>query len=100
MIKHIVMWKLKDFDSEKEKLESMLRIKTELEALKNMIDGIIKIEVGINICDSEQSYDICLYSEFENMNALNLYQKHPEHIKVGEFIGRVRDKRIVVDYEI
>ncbi|MGL5244279.1 MAG: Dabb family protein [Sarcina sp.] len=34
------------------------------------------------------------------MEDLNSYQKHPEHVKVGEFISKVRDGRVVVDYEI
>lgn len=99
MIKHIVMWKLKDFAEGKSKLESAQMIKRDLENLKNKIEEIKFIEVGININDSDQAYDVVLYSEFDSMEALNTYQNHPEHIKVAEFVGKVREARIVADYD-
>jgi len=65
MIKHIVMWKLKDFAAGSNKNENAVKIKTELEMLKSKIPEIKKLEVGININESETAYDIVLYSEFE-----------------------------------
>lgn len=100
MIKHIVMWKLKEFSEGKDKLENAKIIKNSLENLKDKVEQIKFIEVGININQSQQAYDIVLYSEFENVQALNDYQNHPEHLKVSEFVGKVRDERVVVDYEM
>lgn len=100
MIKHIVMWKLKEFAEDKDKLENAKIIKTSLENLQKEINQIRFIEVGININKSTQAYDIVLYSQFENIEDLNIYQNHSEHIKVSEFISKVRDERIVVDYKI
>lgn len=99
MIKHIVMWKLKDLVEGKNKIESAKKIKADLEGLKDKIEQIKAIEVGININPSEQAYDVVLYSEFESVEDLNIYQNHPEHIKVAEFVGKVKDQRVVVDYE-
>lgn len=98
MIKHIVMWKLKDFAEGKNKIENAKEIKVMLENLKDKIEEIEFIEVGININPSEQAYDVVLYSEFKDEDALETYQRHPEHVKVGEFIGRVREERAVADY--
>ncbi|WP_186429384.1 Dabb family protein [Clostridium sp. BSD9I1] len=100
MIKHIVMWKLKEFADGKEKQENAKIIKTGLENLKDKINELKFIEVGINVNSSHQAYDIVLYSQFENMEDLNIYQNHPEHIKVGEFIKKVVNERVVVDYEV
>jgi heme-degrading monooxygenase HmoA len=100
MIKHIVMWKLKDFVDGKNKEENAREVKRLLEALNGKIPGLKAIEVGINIEPSEQAYDVVLYSEFDSLEALNGYQKHPEHLKAGEFVGKVREARTVVDYEI
>lgn len=94
------MWKLKDFAEGKGKIENSQIIKRELEALKNKIEEIKYIEVGININESDQAYDVVLYSEFDNMEALNTYQNHPEHVKVADFVGKVREARVVADYEI
>jgi hypothetical protein len=99
MIKHIVMWKLKDFAEGKSKIDNAKEIKVLLENLKGKIPGVKAIEVGLNIEPSEQAYDVVLYSEFEDIDALNTYQKHPEHLKVAEFVGKVREARTVVDYQ-
>ncbi|WP_050607513.1 Dabb family protein [Clostridium niameyense] len=100
MIKHIVMWKLKDMAQGKSKLENANIIKKDLEALKNIIENVNLIEVGVNINASDGAYDVVLYSEFNTMEDLNSYQKHPDHLKVGEFIGKVKEERIVTDYEV
>ncbi|EDU36475.1 stress responsive A/B barrel domain protein [Clostridium sporogenes ATCC 15579] len=94
------MWKLKEFVEGKSKLENANILKTSLEDLQNKIDVLKLIEVGVNINDSKQAYDVVLYSEFENLEDLNLYQNHPDHLKVGEFINKVKEERIVTDYEV
>lgn len=96
MIKHIVMWKLKaDLDDKKEKCHE---IKEKIEGLKELIKEIEKIEVGINIEDSKEAYDVVLYSEFKDKESLEIYQNHSEHLKVAKFISSVREARAVVDY--
>lgn len=100
MIKHIVMWKLKEFADGKEKQENAKIIKTGLESLQEKINELKFIEAGININNSPQAYDVVLYSQFENMDDLNIYQNHPEHIKVAEFVKKVVNERVVVDYEV
>ncbi|MCW6079942.1 Dabb family protein [Clostridium sporogenes] len=75
-------------------------MKMSLEDLQNKIDTLKLIEVGVNINNSKQAYDVVLYSEFENLEDLNLYQNHPDHLKVGEFINKIKEERIVTDYEV
>ena len=99
MIKHIVMWKLKEFAEGNDKLENANIIKRRLEDLESEISQIKSIEVGININKAE-SYDVVLCSEFENMEDLDIYQNHPKHIKIVEFVKKTVDKRAAVDYEI
>jgi len=100
MIKHIVMWKLKDFDDEKEKIENARKAKELLEGLKDKIDIIDFIEVGINISKSNSAFDLVLYSGFNDLKTLDEYQNHQEHLKVGDFIASIRKDRVVVDYEV
>lgn len=100
MVKHIVMWKLKEASEGNSKLHNARIIKTQLENLKGLIEGLIKIEVGINTVEAQGAYDLVLYSEFESIETLNAYQKHPEHVKVAEFVGKVREDRVAVDYEV
>lgn len=93
------MWKLKDFAENKSKNENMQIMKNMLESLTDKIAEIEKMEVGFNINPSEMAYDLVLYSEFKDEEALEIYQKHPEHLKVKEFVAKVREKRVVVDYK-
>ncbi len=100
MIKHIVFWTLKEFAWGGNKKENALKIKQLLEGLKSKIKEIKSIEVGININETPAAYDIVLYAEFASAQDLDAYQVHPEHLKVGDFIDKVRIDRRVVDYEV
>lgn len=100
MIKHIVLWRLKDEAEGASKAENARQIKEMLEALGAAIPEIEHIEVGLNILDSPAASDVALYSEFASPEALDIYQKHPEHQKCKDFIGKVASDRFVVDYEI
>ncbi|HPJ15312.1 MAG TPA: Dabb family protein [Spirochaetota bacterium] len=100
MVKHIVMWRLKENSCGNTKEENKKLIKEKLEALNGKIEGLLKIEVGFDFSNTESSFDICLYSEFESKQALDNYQAHPEHKAVMPFILEARTDRIVTDYEI
>jgi len=101
MIKHIVFWNLAENAEGKTKEENALFIKQELENLINYIPELKKIEVGINHPDApEGNYDVALYCEFDTMTDLDTYQIHPEHKRVGAYIGKVRTARVAVDYEV
>lgn len=100
MIKHIVMWKLKNFAEGGSKDENRLLVKSKLEGLKKKIKQIKVLEVGFNLNDSSTAYDIVLYSEFETIEDLNKYKTHPEHKKVGDFVSKVRAERKAIDYQL
>ena len=76
MIKHIVMWKLKDEAEGNSKDENAKIIKNSLEDLKGKINEIVDIEVGIDVNKSEQAYDVVLYSTFNSLEDLDSYQKN------------------------
>ncbi|WP_251859773.1 Dabb family protein [Clostridium sp. Marseille-Q2269] len=99
MVKHIVMWRFKEEFEGKNKKENCLKVKELIESLKEKIDGIISLEVGINFEKSDQAFDIVLNSVFESNEALQAYQIHPEHVKVADFIKKIVKERSVVDYK-
>lgn len=100
MIKHIVMWKIKENVEGRSKLENAKLVKDSMEGLKEDIKEIINIEVGINIVEAEQAYDIVLNSEFASLEDLSIYQKHPAHLEVVKFAGPFLESRVVIDYEV
>ncbi len=100
MVKHIVMWKLKDTAHGQTKAENATAIKDKLEDLCGKIPGMIAIEVGLDFSNSETSADVVLYSEFESREALDDYQEHPLHKAVMPYIMEARLERRVVNYNI
>jgi len=101
MIKHIVFFGLADSAEGKSKAENAQIIKSGLENLIHLIPQIKKIEVGINYPNAPKTnYDIALYSEFDAMEDVDIYQEHPEHKKVAAYIAKVKISRAAVDYEV
>ncbi len=98
MIKHIVMWTLAEQAEGASKAQNIATIKTRLNGLVGQIPGLLKLEVGENFTDSPAAADLVLYSELASVEALAVYQQHPEHVKVAQFIGAVTTSRQVVDY--
>lgn len=94
MVKHIVMWTLKEKNQDK-----ALEIKNGLEGLKEKLSYIKFIEVGINFNTTDSAYDIVLNSDFETKEDLNKYQVSEEHLEVAAKVRDAVSKRAVVDYE-
>ncbi len=97
MVRHIVAWKMQNTD---DKAQKMLKIKEELETLKDKIDVILDIEVGINFNDTDAASDIVLVSTFKSKEDLQTYQAHPAHVAVGtNYVKPNVSERRVIDYE-
>ncbi len=101
MIKHIVIWKLRENTLPVEECEDALLIKEALENLVGKIPGLLKAEVGFDYLQKDTSGDIVLYSEFESKDALENYQNHPEHMKVGKNVVRPKTfDRKSINYKV
>jgi len=98
MVKHIVMWKLKEEAMNQKKADNAKIIKEKLEALPAVIDGILEMQVGIN--ENGGEYDAVLISKFPSYEALKAYDAHPAHQAVREFIGAVSCGRAAVDFTV
>ena len=99
MIKHIVMWKFKDFAEGATKEENILKVKSMLEALPEKIDYIREMHVEINVNPKGGMYDAILFSTFDTLEDVENYKVHPDHKKISEFVSRIRTDRASVDYE-
>lgn len=99
MVKHIVMWKLKDEAHGNNKATNAQLIKEKLEALNGKIDGLLKAEVGIDFLGSG-NFDVVLYSEVASREDLDTYQQHPLHQAVLPFIREAVSDRKAVDFEV
>lgn len=100
MVKHIVMWKFKDFAEGADKKDNLLKVKSMLEALPQKIDFIREIQVHLNVNPKEGMFDAVLISSFDNLEDVNRYKVHPDHVKISTFVALVKEDRASVDYEI
>ncbi len=100
MLKHIVMWRLKDEANGEPKAANAIRMKEMLDALPAKIKEIRLLEVGINTVEDAQAADIVLVSEFNCPDCLAAYAAHPAHLEVVAFVRQVVAERRVVDYQV
>jgi quinol monooxygenase YgiN len=100
MLKHIVMWKLKDHAEGVDRAANAQKMKELLDACAGIVPGILKFEVALAQPGLEATYDVVLYSEFADRAALDAYQDHPQHVALKPFIGAVREARQCMDYEV
>jgi hypothetical protein len=100
MIKHIILWQLREEYSAEQKREIAIGIKQGLEGLKGKIPGLLDVQVNIDGLDSSNA-DVMLDSSFTDENALKGYALHPEHVAVAD--SKVRpytETRVCMDYEV
>ena len=100
MVKHIILWQLKDELSGEEKAKVRADIKVGLEGLAGKIPGLIDIHVQTEMLDSSNA-DLMLDSTFEDADSLKGYAVHPEHVAVADSVVRPYTKsRVCIDYEV
>ena len=73
MVKHIVLFKLKDEVSAEEKLVVMNKFKEAIEALP---------------------------AKFDTLEDVKYYATHPDHVAAGRILAETKESRACVDYEL
>ena len=98
MVKHMIIWKLKEEIVDKNKVAS--DIKVALEGLEGKIDGLIKMNILTEKLESS-SGDIMMDSTFRDEKALKEYQKNPMHVEIANGLVRPNVKlRLSFYFEI
>lgn len=99
MIKHIVMFKLKEANGRSE-YENALEAKERFNAV---IAGVPQLKAGEAVINSDKApqdnYTISLICDFDSIDDLNAYQVHPVHKEFGAFIAKIKEARACIDYE-
>lgn len=98
MVKHIVLFKLKETLPQEEKMKVMNSFKAAIEALPASIPFIRKVFVGLNVNPAE-AWDICLESEFDTLEDVKAYAVHPNHVAAAAILKDAKQDRACVDYE-
>lgn len=94
MIRHIVMFKIKD-----EYKDEIPQLVENFRGMKGRIEGMLDLEAGADILGSARSYDLALMTLFANRAAFDAYQTHPVHLPVKKRMHEVRCASVACDYE-
>ncbi len=100
MVKHVIIWKLKDELEGAEKEKVLADIKKNLESLVGKVPGLVELKIITDTLESSNG-DLMLDSTLESEDALKGYAVHPEHVAVADnYVRPYTQVRMCVDYEI
>ena len=101
MVKHVILWQLKDELTAEEKVTVKAEMKDALEGLAGKIPGLLDVKVYTEGLESSKNAEVMLDTTFTDEVALKSYAVHPEHVAVAD--GKVRPftkYRACLDFEI
>ncbi len=96
MVKHIVLWKLKQTESANA-VGIAASLRSRFKSLVGVVEGLTDIDLGVNYNGGD--YNLCLVADFTDKAAQAAYQTHPEHLKIKALVHEAVTDRIAFDYE-
>ena len=97
MVKHIILWKLKE---EHNTVEVKAAMKENLEALVGKVPGLVELNIQFEKLQSSNA-DVMLYSVLESEEALKGYAVHPDHVYAANtFVRPFTESRLCLDFEV
>ena len=100
MVKHIILWTLRQDLTDVEKQDVKRGIKQGLEGLVGKVPGLLSATVNIDGRLDTSNADVMLDCTLESADALRAYAVHPAHLEVAN--TRVRpytQHRTCLDFE-
>ncbi|GHV47931.1 hypothetical protein FACS189499_06340 [Clostridia bacterium] len=93
MVKHVVLWTIKDgYDK-----------RAVFDEIKGIFDGFASTVPGMRSCElffGHDGYDICLISTHDSREAVEAYQNFPAHKAAKEVVAAYRAERASCDFDI
>lgn len=100
MVRHVILWQLRDEYSAQQKAAVKAGIKQGLEGLAGVIPGLVSVRVYTEGLPTSKNADAMLDAVFTDAAALAAYAEHPAHLAVAN--GAVRPhvaRRACFDFE-
>lgn len=94
MITHLVLFKFKP-ETTPDQVQQLVE---GLGGLPQLIEEIREFRFGVDVLRTERSYDLGLIASFEDLEALQRYQVHPEHQKVVAHVKTIAASVVAVDF--
>ena len=98
MIRHLVLFKIKDFSSESEKKEAIQNVLFTFRSLIGQIPQIRQFRVEPDCVHGPFSSDVIIDSVFDSLEDLKSYQAHPAHIDAVDLNKQWSESKILGDY--
>lgn len=98
MIRHIVLFKIKDFSSESERNEAVQNVLVTFRSLVGQIPQIRQYRVEADCLQGASSLDVIIDSTFDNLEDLRAYQAHPAHLDAVEMNRQWSEYKVMGDY--
>ena len=98
-IRHIVSWRLATEDAQERDAQAA-EVARRLVALDGQVPGMLAITAGANTVLPGSNWDVALVADFDSVEALDGYQKHPAHLEAAGYIRSVAADRVAVDFEL
>ncbi len=100
MLRHVVMWKLKDHAEGADRAANLVKMQALLDSCIDLVPGMLQFTTAVAAPGFEATCDIILDATFASRAALDAYQSHPHHVAMKPFIGAIRAERQCMDYEV
>lgn len=97
-IVHVVSWRLNG-RTPLERAQQADTIIAAVEATRGQITGLVSLEVGRNVVEAPDAWDVGAVMVFHNRAALEAYQRHPEHLALKAIVAPLRSARSQLDFE-
>lgn len=98
MVRHVILWQLKEELSAEEKRTVCENMKRELEALVGTVPGLCALTVHIDSLATSNA-DAMLESELTDAAALAAYAVHPAHVAAADgFVRPFVKTRLCLDF--
>lgn len=98
-VHHIVMWRLNGVTND-ERTEQADRIVQAFESLRGHVPGLLRMEVGVNVIDAVDAWDLALSMVFASVDDLKAYNAHPRHLEIKSLVAPLRAARCQVDFRV
>lgn len=95
MVKHVVMYKLKNPTE-----QNAIALASKFLSMKGKIDVLKSIESGVDILRSDRSFDVALICQFDSLEDMEVYRTHEVHLPVMAYVKSVVESSKSVDFII
>ena len=98
-IAHVVTWRLNGQTAADRERQAQQVVRA-FEVRRHEVPGLRRMEVGVNIVEAPDAWDVALYMEFASRADLDAYQTHPSHLEIKQLVGPMRAARGQADFEL